>query len=233
MRTIAVYGGRFHGPHKGHKTVYDGLVEKFGARNVFVVTSGKQAPLSSPFTFEQKKFLWTQLDVPSDKIIQVVSPYNPKELTQHFNSEETAIVFALSEKDASRFTFKPKKNGDPSYMQPYQEPLQPLSKAGYVLVVPTVDFNVNGQAVKSASEIRNMYIKADDKTRTRILSDLYGKASNAIKTIYDKQLSLTETLLKLIDERNNLLYEGKTYSRLGKIIEKAYILERRIRSENT
>jgi len=230
MKTIAIYSGRFHPPHLGHKSVYMSLVNKFGKENVYVVSSGKQAPLSSPFEFEQKQFLWRQLGVAKSKVIQVRNPYQPKEVTENFDPNNTAIVFALSEKDSGRFTFKPKKDGSPSYMQAYQEPLRPLSEVGYVLTVPTINFSVQQKEIKSASEIRNMYINANTEERIQILQDLYGKVTNEIKHIFDKQLSLTESLRKIIDERNNLL-ESKAYTNINAIISKALILERLINEE--
>jgi len=216
MRTIAILPGRFMPPHLGHKSVYDGLVNKFGYENVFIVSSNKQDATSSPLSFDQKKFLWAELGVPPDNIVQVISPYQPKEVTSKFDNTDTAIVFALSEKDAKRFTFKPKKNGDPSYMQPYDEDsLQSLDKTGYVLVVPTIDFKVLGQEIKSASEIRNMYISADDEGRIAILKDLYGKATNTVKNIFDNALknSISESIISVIREFKEFVYGHKKHSK--------------------
>ena len=224
---IVIYGGRFHPFHKGHKSVYEHLVKKFGPDSVYVVSSAKQAPVSSPFAFEDKKKMMQLLGVPADHIIQVRNPYQPKEITSHVDGQSTAIVFALSAKDAERFTFKPKKDGSPSYMQPYDPSnLKPLDETGYVLVVPTVDFNVAGKPVRSASEIRGMYIKANDVGRVQILKDLYGKAPKALKAIFDRDLAITETIFRLM---KNTLTESKQPLRTRTLLAKVRILEANIR----
>ena len=35
MKVIVIYPGRFHPFHKGHKSVYDTLIKRFGKQNVF------------------------------------------------------------------------------------------------------------------------------------------------------------------------------------------------------
>jgi hypothetical protein len=198
MRTIAIMSGRFNPPHLGHKAVYDQLVKKFGAANAYVVSSDKQDPIRSPFSFVEKKALWKTLSVPDSHIIQVKNPYNPVEITSKFDSNKTAIVFAVSQKDATRFSFGPKKDGSLSYMQPMTDKMLPLSKHGYVEITPTVEFSVAGQPVTGATQIRDMYITADDKQRNRILLDLYGKVTPAIKKLFDKNLkaTVTESLIR-------------------------------------
>jgi len=225
MRTIAVYSGRFHPSHLGHKAVYNKLVQQFGQNNVYIATSDKQAPMSSPFTFEQKQFLWTELGVPQDKVVLVKNPYKPTEITSKFDTNETSIVFAVSEKDSDRFSFNPKKDGSPSYMQPYQEnkELNPISQTGYVLLVPTVEFKILDKPVSGASDIRGMYIKAKDDVRNKILNDLYGKVNPKVKAIYDKQLSMTEKTLVLLS-KTYYLTEGKLDKR-NTILEQAEKLE--------
>lgn len=231
MKTLVIYPGRFHPWHKGHKSVYDALVNKFGADSVYIASSNKQAPVSSPFSFEDKKKMMQLTGVPADKIVQVKSPYNPVEITSKVDKDNTAIVFALSAKDAERFTFKPKKDGSPSYMQPFQDDLQPLSQSGYVLVAPTIDFSVLGKPVKSASEVRGMYIKSNDKGRIHILKGLYGKATPELKALFDKELAITETIFTLMKNTSTLLTEGKEYLRKKTIIAKARMLENKIAEE--
>jgi len=223
---IVAYPGRFHPWHNGHKKVYDSLVRKFGANNVYIVTSNKQAPVSSPFTFEEKSKLMQQTGVPADKIVQVKNPYSPAELTSKVDPNSTSLIFALSNKDADRFSFT-KKDGSASYMQPYSNgKLNPLSQTGYVLLVPTVTFNIAGQKVNSASDIRGMYINANNRARIQILKDLYGKATKSMKALFDRQLGITETIIKImtgtvqINESNRLKY--------ATILAKARILESRI-----
>ena len=74
---VAIYAGRFHPFHKGHKAVYDSLVGKFGADRVFIATSGKQNDTDSPFSFKEKAAMMMLTGVPGKAISQEVSPYKP------------------------------------------------------------------------------------------------------------------------------------------------------------
>ena len=55
MNTIVIYPGRFHPFHRGHKASYDELVRQFGEGNVYIVSSDLTAPLTSPFSFADKR----------------------------------------------------------------------------------------------------------------------------------------------------------------------------------
>ena len=106
------------------------------------------------------------------------------------------LVFAVSEKDSDRFNFAPKKDGSPAYFQPYdQNSSAPMSKHGYIYIVPKIDFKIAGRSIDSASKIRQMYTDGDEATRAQIIRDLYplAKAPKKIKAILDRVLGgLTE-----------------------------------------
>ena len=74
---VAIYGGRFHPFHKGHRAVYDSLAKKFGEKNTFVCTSDKTGP-GSPFTFKEKRAMMLLAGVPGHAIKQEISPYKPE-----------------------------------------------------------------------------------------------------------------------------------------------------------
>lgn len=233
MRTIVIYGGRFHPFHKGHKSVYDALAKKYGKENVYVVSSGKQAPMSSPFSFQEKTKMMQLLGVPADKIVQVKNPYMPTEITDHLDQENTSIIFAVSEKDKARFPFKPKKDGSPSYMQPngiHMKP-RPLSQTGYILFLPTIDFEVGGKPVSSASEIRQMYMAADDKGRTALLNNLYGPKGKRLKGMFDKALAITESVLSLLSYKKGGFLTEERDTKVSRTITKARILESKLRRD--
>lgn len=198
MRTIVIYPGRYEPPHKGHKSSYDYLTKKFGENNVFVATSGVVAPVTNPFSYSDKVAMFTKLGIPASHIVQVRNPYQAQEITQDIpDPEDTALVFAVSEKDMGenpRFKFGVKKNGEPSYMQPYpaEGKLQPLTKHAYVMVTPTTIFKVKGKDADSASEIRKLYINGNDADRDTIIHDLYGITDPAIKDIFDKKLGVAK-----------------------------------------
>ena len=174
MNTVVIYPGRFHPFHRGHKASYDALVKQFGEGNVYIATSGLQDADKSPFSFDDKRAMMTKLGIPSDKIVQVKNPYQAREITDQLTPEEradTALVFAVSAKDAERFNFKPKKDGTPSYLQPLPEnlkKLKPMTEQGYVVITPTVNFKVKGKDANSASEIRKLYQNGNKKRKKRV-----------------------------------------------------------------
>ena len=221
MKTIAIYAGRFHPPHKGHKATYDFLVRRYGNKNVFVASTNTQAPLTSPFSFEEKKFLMTALGIPAANIVQVKNPYKADEITSKFDSKDTAVVFAVSEKDAGRFSFS-KKDGTAAYLQPMSDKieLQPYSAHAYVELAPTIQFNVAGVEVKSASAIRSLYINSNSEQRDKIIVDLYGSFMPKVKQLLDRKLGLSEAAATLIAAYSGILTESvssSTYAQLSKI----------------
>lgn len=229
MRKIVIYPGRFHPFHKGHKSVYDHLVAKYGAHNVYVVTSNSQAPMTSPFSFEEKREMMTALGIPRSKIVQVRIPYVARELTDQFDPDKTAVIYAVSEKDEDRFSFKPKKDGSPSYFQPLTRKLKPLSQHGYVELTPTTDFKIGGKTMNSASQIRNLYVGQNDEGRSRIITDLYGKPNDKVKQIFDKKLTMLESMSVVY--LHAPLFESTMAAKYRKVINDIRELEEIVREE--
>jgi hypothetical protein len=208
MRTIVVYPGRFHPFHRGHKASYDYLVKNYGAGNVFVVSSDKQDPATSPFSFADKMVMMTKLGIAPGRIAQVKNPYQAREITSEVDDpENTVLIFAVSEKDMAgedaRFSFAPKKNGEASYMQPLPDNIkqaEPMTKHAYVAVTPTVNFKVRGADANSASQIRQLYTKGNDADREQIIADLYGDADADLKDIFDRKLGQTGEIKDIVTE---------------------------------
>ena len=66
-RPVAIYPGRFQPMGLHHYKAYQHLVNKFGAKNVYIATSGVTGP-KSPFTFAQKKKIIQSYGVPANRI---------------------------------------------------------------------------------------------------------------------------------------------------------------------
>ena len=124
----------------------------------------------------------------------VANPYLAKEITERYDLDKTKIIFAVSEKDMEgdkpRFKFGLKKDGTPSYFQPYDQskPLTSGDKHGYIATLPTMDFNILGKDIKSASQIRELYKSSDDQGRKDLIQDLYGSMDDEVKRIFDNKL---------------------------------------------
>jgi hypothetical protein len=176
MRTVAVYAGRFQPFHKGHYSVYQHLVEKFGADNVYIASSNKVELPQSPFSFDEKKDIITRMfGIPDDKVQQVKNVYAPTEIISQFDPNTTALVTAISEKDADRL-----KSG--KYFRPYDgEPTTGYKDAGYVVTVPEFQLDVNGQNI-SGTAIRELMgspsIGTDEKKKA--FEMLYGKFDESV-----------------------------------------------------
>lgn len=230
MKVIAIYPGRYQPPHRGHLSVYDYLCGKFGEGNVFIATTDAQAPVTSPFSFSDKVQLWTKLGVPASKIVQVKSPYNPVEITREVpDPENTALVIAVSEKDmqgdSARFKFGTKRDGSPSYLQPFPEDaaiLAPMTEHGYVLTIPTTNFKVGGIEANSASQIRAAYINGSPEDQEDIIHGLYGDADTQIKQTFDRRLRATEKAVEALKEARKVLKNGvdpKTRAKVLSLVE--------------
>jgi len=201
-KIIAIYGGRFHPFHKGHKAVYDSIAKKFGENNTFICTSNKTGP-GSPFTFKEKRAMMLLAGVPGKAIKQETSPYKP-ENTLSGVSPDTAVIFAVGQKDMDENPrFKPglKKDGTPTYYQPIDnkkiEELEGYEKHGYLIVAPTVNFTVLGAPASSATQLRDQYKTLDDEQRKEFITDLFGSYNEVIQQVLDTRLAETTTERKL------------------------------------
>lgn len=191
MRTVAVYPGRFHVFHRGHQAVYDHLVKQFGADNVYIATSEKYDDKDSPFHYEDKVTMMTKLGIPASRIIKVVNPYKIDEIVDKLglDTQQDHLIYALGAKDAQRFRYGP---DTALQLLSQTKKLQPVSKHAYVEVVPTATFNVMGQPVTSASQIRKMYQAGNDNDRAQIIADLYGQDDAELTSIFDQRLGVNQ-----------------------------------------
>ena len=230
MRTLVIYPGRFHPFHRGHFNVYKNLTKKYGVDNVFVATSDKQAPVTSPFSFADKQNMMAKLGVPTDHVVKVKNPYQAQEITSHFDANDTVLIFVLGKKDTERISFNPKKDGSPSYMQPMPKNLKemkPMSQHAYVELAPTVTFKVRGKDANSATEIRDLYIKGNDHDRANIIADLYGAPDTNLQHVFDKRLSAGEQVAEMLHRARN---QGLTESEIN-WLDRARLMERAVLKE--
>jgi len=204
MKTLVVYGGRFQPPHKGHKSSYDHLAQKFGANSVFMASAEKATGPRDPFSWNEKKRIATAMGIPANKFVKVKSPYVEKFIKDAipFSDTDTVIILAVSQKDGDRLVgantdaegYAVKKNGERAAIQWLRKDAQPVSSGHmYAYVTPTIEFPVAGKKVKGATQIRDMYATATDKNRGKILADLYGDVPQGLRNLFDKKLGVVQT----------------------------------------
>lgn len=224
MKILAVYPGRFQPFHKGHGEVYKWLKQKFGQATI--ATSSKVELPKSPFNFNEKKQMMELAGVASSDIKEVKNPYIATEILDHYDPKTTVLVFAISEKDMQedpRFSFKPTKSGAPSYLQPFTknaknlEPFgDPKKPRGYVIVTPTFQFNILGEPMKSATELRKQFADADSATQKKIILDLYGKYSTKVHKLMAEKIKKQNTMNEM---REKMFYESITHEKLGPMMD--------------
>lgn len=188
-KLVIVYSGRFQPAHRGHAQVYKSLVEQYPGADVYVATTNK-VDEKSPLSFQERKFTLEKAGVPGDKIVQVVSPYVAKEITLKYNDTKDKLIYAVSEKDVDRFSYKPKKDGSPSYFQKLQDvgEMLPMGEKGYIAIAPVFPFKVLGKNITSATQVRDMYKHVSEPERKQIIVDLYGKFDQDIYNLFNKKL---------------------------------------------
>jgi len=235
MDTVVIYPGRFHPFHKGHKSVYDALVKRFGKNRVYIATSNKVDPPKSPFTFNEKRAMMALTGVDPSRVIQVKNPYQATEITDNFDPQNTIALFAVSDKDMAedpRFSFKPRKDGQPSYYQPASKDMQGFDKHGYIVTVPTLQFNVLGKPMRSASEFRANFAQADSETQKAMITDLFGrydpKTHSSMSQKINEQLERADQILdQLIELGADNCYILEAYISVDTLVENLDMKQRK------
>jgi hypothetical protein len=188
MKQVVIMPGGFHPFHAGHASLYQSARQAFPGADVYVAATDDTS--TRPFPFQVKEKLAQLAGVDKGRFMRVKSPFQATEITAPYNPQDTQLIFVRSEKDAT----KPpqpggvKKNGEPSYLQPYnQEATAPMSQHGYMAYLPTVEF---GPGMTSATEIRAAWPKLNEKRRTALVMSLYPKtqsnpklAANVVKML--------------------------------------------------
>jgi len=189
MSNIVVIPGGFHPFHAGHASLYQSAVKAFPDADVYVAATNDQS--ERPFPFKIKEKLAKVAGVAPGHFVQVKSPFKAEEITSQYDPNSDVLIFVRSEKDRNE---SPKpggttKKGSPSYFQPYTgKNLQPFSKHAYIDYLPTIEF---GPGITSASEIRAMWPKLNEKRKTAMVMSLYPATQ--------KNPKLAANVVKLLD----------------------------------
>lgn len=171
MKKIVVMPGGFHPFHAGHYALYKFTVEAFPDADIYVAATNDQKVRPFPFAIKEK--LARLAGVPPEKFVQVRMPFQPKEITDHYDPEQDVLIFVRSEKDKTEEPIPggTTKSGQPKYFQPYSDKnLEPFSKHAYIRYLPTIEF---GPGIRSASEIRKAWPTLTDRQKIAMVMSLY------------------------------------------------------------
>lgn len=173
---VVFYGGRFQPMHKGHRDVYNHLVTKFGADNVYIATMfSKKAQSnhaagnydSDPFTFEEKKDIMSRMfGIPADKIVNS-NPYRSEPSTVGKDNNTHATVLVFGEKDAGRLSG--------GVVQPYPDNNELSPATIYAYEAPLM------QGGMSASDFRaTLASDVDDTEKQKVFQEFFGKFDKSV-----------------------------------------------------
>jgi hypothetical protein len=176
MKKLVIMPGGFHPWHAGHTALYQSAQDVFSNADVFVAATADTS--TRPFPFKLKKMLAQAAGVPAHRFIQVKSPFRAEEITQSYDPADTVLIFVRSAKD---MTTQPqpggvKKDGSPSYLQPYKRNgLKPMTEHAYIAYLPVAQF---GPGMTSATEIRAKWPEMDDEAKLGLVKSIYPSAQN-------------------------------------------------------
>lgn len=205
---LVILPGGYHPFHPGHYSVYEYLKNEFPGADVYVASGNDSS--KRPFNFAQKKFLAMQAGIPSDKFIEVASPYKSNEITKNYDPTKTILIFALSKKDAGRLATH-RKDGTLGYLQPLEfsaKPLKPMDQQGYFVETPVANFSIGGEDMNSATKIREKYINSTPQQRIAIAQELYPHSKQIKKVVQVLNAALlkpTNTVTESLDHPKNIL----------------------------
>ena len=201
MKRVVLYPGRFQPMLPHHAEVFQHLVGAFPEAEVYIATSNKVEPDKSPFNAKEKMEIMTKLhNIPEDRILIVKSPYNFNSYAEVFDLEDTHAVFAVGGKDMEddpRFSFKPKRDGSPSYLQKINTTNNenlPMSERGYVYTSPTI----GEDEAASASQFRVALKNAPDMQSAKsIFTKTFGEFNQEVfDLVYDR---IAEDIMESLD----------------------------------
>jgi len=215
MKQIVIMPGGFHPFHAGHFALYQSAKKAFPGAEIYVAATNDQSERPFPFTLKEK--LAKLAGVEPGHFIQVKSPFQAKEITQHYNPEQDVLIFVRSEKDRNEPP-KPggtKKDGSPAYFQPWTgKNVQPFAKHAYFSYLPTVEF---GPGITSATQIRKAWPTLNDKRKTALVMSLYPAAQKNPK-LAQNVVGMFDQVMgsPAIEETKGLPYPGTYEQENGK-----------------
>lgn len=190
---VVLYPGRFQPFHLGHREVFESLQSKFGRDSVYIATSNKTELPKSPFNFSDKTMFMNAAGIPSDRILEVTSPYKLPE--PEFNPANTIFIVAVGSPDRDRL--RPdsvKKDGSPGYYKTFEsiDKCTTADKHGYVIIADERHklITVNGQQVdvSHGTQSRAAWnaVRNNPKARSEFLMQMYGRDDAELGRVLDK-----------------------------------------------
>ena len=160
-KQVVIIPGGFHPIHPGHLSLYQKAKEDFPDARVILAATNKTN--TRPFKFADKVFLANIIGIPEGDVILVNNPLDKKEMEELFPGKD--LIFIRGNKEVRMKNLK-------------------------IKYYPIIKFKVLDKKLSSATQIRDLYVKSDEKTKKKILLDLYGyPLTNKIEDIFSQTLN--------------------------------------------
>lgn len=199
MKKVIIYPGRFQPMMSHHAQVFSKLQSQFPEADVYMATSDKTEPETSPFDFAEKQQIGKLgFGLRSDRLLQVRRPYNV--LDYPFDLESTVMIFAVGEKDWERFAFD-QQNSETGLNMQKRDPskptlLQPINTMGrdplpakyraYVMLTPDIE-DSEGEATSASNFRKQLRTAPDVQTARRVFQKHYGEYNEQLfNLLYNK-----------------------------------------------
>ena len=203
LKVQAIYPGRFQPMGKHHAATYQWMVKKFGPSSV-MVSSDKQDPVKSPFSFQEKQKMAKMMGI--KKFIKSKQPYKA-DIMSDAQKANTAVVFVVGKKDAERLNHG-------NYFREWKGKAEgPASEMGYYVIAPHVSLKVPGHGEMSGTSMRKALgdTSIDSLTKKKLFKSIFGKWDanlykmmiSKLEPVYESIMEFAQTVdLKVLLEAN-------------------------------
>jgi len=190
-KVVAIYPGRFQPFHRGHENTFNLLQDRFGKNHTHLATSDKTEPERSPFSFSEKKRIITSLyNIPNRFVVEVTSPYNPKEITEKYNSDKDKLVVAVGAKDDEKIKRLTKK--DDGYYEIYdpEKNLESFEDTGYIFPIKKEEeIQLSGNPI-SGKKVRALFRSPmQEEKRKKLFEHVFGTFDGEIYELINQKLT--------------------------------------------
>lgn len=229
MKTVVIIPGGFHPFHAGHFDLYQQAKAAFPGADVYVAATDDTS--ERPFPFEVKEKLAKLAGVDPGHFVRVKSPFAATEITDHYDPNDTVLVFVKSDKNAKGgpspegpFPAEPDpqtgrlplvtrgpNKGKPvsdrlQYYRGNEKNLKPMSRHSYLAYLKTKPF----MGMTSGSEIRQLWPNLDDDGKRKIVQGMYPRTKGNDK--------LADTVIKMLDLAIMGMAEGLPVTPVGPVV---------------
>lgn len=218
MEHVVVMAGRFHPFHKGHYQDYQKLESRFGTNNVYVITSNRTEPPKAPFTFEEKKRMMTKLySIPASQIVEVENAYNPEEVLEGHDPDNTAFVMAMNGDDVE--SVNESEIGE--YFAPYDpSDLQGYEESGYFYEIEHEPLTVKENDVPDKN-VRKVFADSDvsERTKKAFFKEVFGTFNEDLFELVNQKFSEGPLNVELVEA----FVEGRNDNMLQEYSKTAFV----------